>query len=73
MTRDPGTLAASDLSLPRPPGYTPRRDGGLGAYEAVLGRAGFAPVAGIDEAGRERARGRWWWRPWSWIRPGSSA
>ena len=47
MTRDPGTLAASDLPLPRPPGYTPRRDGGLGAYEVVLGRAGFAPVAGI--------------------------
>ena len=37
---------------PRYPGYTPRRDGGLGAYESVLGRAGFAPVAGIDEAGR---------------------
>jgi len=34
---------------PRYPGYTPRRDGGLGAYETVLGRAGFAPVAGIDE------------------------
>jgi ribonuclease HII len=57
MTRDPGTLAASDLSLPRPPGYTPRRDGGLGAYEAVLGRAGFAPVAGIDEAGRGACAG----------------
>src|ERR1700750_3203601 len=43
---------------PRYPGYTPRRDGGLGAYETVLGRAGFAPVAGIDEAGRGACAGR---------------
>jgi ribonuclease HII len=57
MTRSPGALAASDPSLPRHPGYTPRRDGGLGAYEAVLGRAGFAPVAGIDEAGRGACAG----------------
>jgi ribonuclease HII len=59
MTRDPGALAASDLPslYPRYPGYTPRRDGGLGAYEAVLGRAGFAPVAGIDEAGRGACAG----------------
>jgi ribonuclease HII len=57
MTRSSGALAASDPSLPRPPGYTPRRDGGLGAYEAVLGRAGFAPVAGIDEAGRGACAG----------------
>ena len=39
MTRDPGTLTVSD---PHPPsryaGYTPRRDGGLGAYEAVLAK-----------------------------------
>src|SRR5256885_17175477 len=35
---------------PRYPGYTPRRAGGLGAYETVLGRAGFAPAAGIDAA-----------------------
>ncbi len=42
---------------PRYPGYTPRRDGGLGAYETVLGRAGFAPVAGIDEAGRGACAG----------------
>src|SRR5579875_3835098 len=41
----------------RYPGYTPRRDGGLGAYEAVLARAGFAPVAGIDEAGRGACAG----------------
>ena len=71
MTRDPGALGASDTSplaplspladgknlYPRYPGYTPRRDGGLGAYEVVLGRAGFAPVAGIDEAGRGASAG----------------
>jgi ribonuclease HII len=45
---------AGTLSTPqrRPAGYTPRRDVGLSAYERVLGRAGLAPVAGIDEAGR---------------------
>jgi ribonuclease HII len=42
---------------PRYPGYTPRRDGGLAAYETVLARAGFAPVAGIDEAGRGACAG----------------
>ncbi len=42
---------------PRYPGYTPRRDGGLAAYEAVLDRAGFTPVAGIDEAGRGACAG----------------
>ena len=42
---------------PRYPGYTPRRDGGLGAYETVLARAGFTPVAGIDEAGRGACAG----------------
>jgi len=42
---------------PRYPAYTPRRDGGLGAYETVLARAGFAPVAGIDEAGRGACAG----------------
>jgi ribonuclease HII len=30
---------------------------GLGAYELVLGRAGFGPVAGIDEAGRGASAG----------------
>src|SRR5712691_4986823 len=71
MTRDPGAPTASGLApsapsdpavpvwtrYPRYPGYTPRRDGGLGAYETVLGRAGFAPVAGIDEAGRGACAG----------------
>src|SRR5579864_7398958 len=42
---------------PRYPAYTPRRDGGLAAYETVLGRAGFSPVAGIDEAGRGACAG----------------
>src|SRR6266851_2546260 len=71
MTRDPGVPTASGLApsapsdpavpvwtrYPRYPGYTPRRDGGLGAYETVLARAGFAPVAGIDEAGRGACAG----------------
>ncbi len=50
---DPPSLAAP----PRPVGYTPRRDGGLAAYETVLAKAGFAPVAGIDEAGRGACAG----------------
>src|SRR5580704_19405081 len=51
-TLAPGAPSASQASFrnmyPRYPGYTPRRDGGLGAYETVLARAGFTPVAGID-------------------------
>jgi ribonuclease HII len=50
-------LAPARNLYPRYPGYTPRRDGGLAAYETVLGRAGFAPVAGIDEAGRGACAG----------------
>jgi ribonuclease HII len=38
-------------------GYTPRRDVGLSAYERVLTRAGLAPVAGVDEAGRGACAG----------------
>jgi len=63
MTRQPGTSATSAAPVPtrtpypRYPGYTPRRDGGLAAYETVLGRAGFGPVAGIDEAGRGACAG----------------
>ena len=57
----PPAPSGSPVSLrnlyPRYPGYTPRRDGGLGAYESVLARAGFAPVAGIDEAGRGACAG----------------
>ena len=51
------SLAPARNPYPRYPGYTPRRDGGLAAYETVLGRAGFAPVAGIDEAGRGACAG----------------
>jgi ribonuclease HII len=39
------------------PVYTPRRSAGLAAYENVLARAGLAPVAGIDEAGRGACAG----------------
>ena len=49
--------AAGARPFPRHPGYTPRRDAGLGAYETVLARAGFSPVAGIDEAGRGACAG----------------
>jgi ribonuclease HII len=41
----------------RPVGYTPRRNGGLSGYERILGRAGLAPVAGVDEAGRGACAG----------------
>src|SRR5215469_593219 len=41
----------------RPVGLTPRRDSGLSAYERVLARAGFGPVAGVDEAGRGACAG----------------
>jgi ribonuclease HII len=37
--------------------HTPRRNAGLAAYENVLARAGFSPVAGIDEAGRGACAG----------------
>jgi ribonuclease HII len=71
MTRHPDAPAAANPAsaataasqastrnlYPRYPGYTPRRDGGLAAYETVLGRAGFSPVAGIDEAGRGACAG----------------
>jgi ribonuclease HII len=51
------SAARSWNRYPRYPGYTPRRDAGLAAYETVLARAGFAPVAGIDEAGRGACAG----------------
>ncbi|MDP9417287.1 MAG: ribonuclease HII, partial [Actinomycetota bacterium] len=35
-----------------PRSLTVRRDAGLWGYERALARAGFAPVAGADEAGR---------------------
>ncbi len=46
-----------DGAVQRNPGYTPRRGGGLTGYERVLVRAGLAPVAGIDEAGRGACAG----------------
>ncbi len=44
-------------SVQRPLGYTPRRAAGLSGYERVLARAGLAPVAGVDEAGRGACAG----------------
>ncbi|MBD8869041.1 ribonuclease HII [Nocardioides donggukensis] len=41
--------------LPR--GSTVRRDAGLYGYERALRRAGLAPVAGVDEAGRGACAG----------------
>jgi len=46
-----------ETAAQRHPGYTPRRDSGLAGYERVLARAGLAPVAGIDEAGRGACAG----------------
>jgi ribonuclease HII len=37
--------------------FVPRRDAGLYGYERVLRRAGFGPVAGVDEAGRGACAG----------------
>jgi ribonuclease HII len=45
------------VAVPRHPGYTPRRGCGLTGYERILARAGLAPVAGIDEAGRGACAG----------------
>src|SRR3954471_3740759 len=42
-------------TLPR--GSTVRRDAGLYAYERARRRAGLAPVAGVDEAGRGACAG----------------
>lgn len=42
-------------TLPR--GSTVRRDAGLYGYERALRRAGLAPVAGVDEAGRGACAG----------------
>lgn len=42
-------------ALPR--GLTVRRDAGLYGYERALRRAGLAPVAGVDEAGRGACAG----------------
>ncbi|MPZ96352.1 MAG: ribonuclease HII [Propionibacteriales bacterium] len=42
-------------ALPR--GVTVRRDAGLYGYERALRRAGFDPIAGVDEAGRGACAG----------------
>src|SRR5215210_6388438 len=42
-------------ALPR--GSTVRRDAGLYGYERALRRAGLAPIAGVDEAGRGACAG----------------
>src|SRR5512139_752524 len=42
-------------TLPR--GSTIRRDAGLYGYERALRRAGLAPIAGVDEAGRGACAG----------------
>jgi ribonuclease HII len=62
--RDESAATAADDAPPRtarqvlrPLGYTPRRAAGLSGYERVLARAGLAPVAGLDEAGRGACAG----------------
>ena len=45
------------LAAGRPVGFTPRRGSGLSGYERVLSRAGFEPIAGVDEAGRGACAG----------------
>lgn len=42
---------------PLPNGNTIRRDAGLYGYERALRRAGLAPIAGVDEAGRGACAG----------------
>ncbi len=42
---------------PLPRGSTVRRDAGLYGYERALRRVGFAPIAGVDEAGRGACAG----------------
>ena len=44
------------MSVP-PRGATVRRDAGLYGYERALRRAGLAPIAGVDEAGRGACAG----------------
>jgi ribonuclease HII len=55
--RQPPGVSVVTAEPRRSVGYTPRRDCGLSAYERVLGRAGLAPVAGVDEAGRGACAG----------------
>jgi ribonuclease HII len=57
IARNGSRRAEPSRTVQRPLGYTPRSGSGLLAYERVLARAGFAPVAGIDEAGRGACAG----------------
>lgn len=52
----PSAAAFRDSAI-TPPRLIVRRDAGLTAYEAALGRAGFGLVAGADEAGRGACAG----------------
>jgi ribonuclease HII len=52
-----GSPRAANIRPLRPTGYTPRAGAGLLSYERVLARAGLAPVAGTDEAGRGACAG----------------
>jgi ribonuclease HII len=52
----PSTAVIGHSAL-KPPRLIVRRDTGLTAYEAALGRAGFTLVAGADEAGRGACAG----------------
>src|ERR1700759_5201006 len=58
MVRPSSKLAvAPERARWRHTGHTPRRNAGLAAYENALARAGLAPVAGVDEAGRGACAG----------------
>ena len=49
--------AVSTVMSTLPRGSTVRRDAGLYGYERALRRAGLAPIAGVDEAGRGACAG----------------
>jgi ribonuclease HII len=57
VRKPPASKARPWAPRGRHPGYTPRTSSGLAAYERALIRAGLAPVAGIDEAGRGACAG----------------
>ncbi len=50
-------MSALSPGANRPPVRAVRRDAGLWGYESALHRAGLAPVAGVDEAGRGACAG----------------
>ncbi len=57
VPRDHGVISDA-MTVPfRPPRLVVRRENGLDAYESALSRAGFAAVAGADEAGRGACAG----------------